>query len=97
MDETDIMKHDQLNGARRQKGYDYLKRPVGKRNVIIQNKTSINSTLDDRGEEQVCHVQCLILDWGAWPRSVSRSFSQTGVRVWFKEGTLVGHSGLSLS
>ena len=30
MDETDIMKHDQLNGARRQKGYDYLKRPVGK-------------------------------------------------------------------
>ena len=30
MDQTDIMRHDQLNGARRQKGYDYLKRPVGK-------------------------------------------------------------------
>ena len=29
----------------------YLKRPVGKENVIIQNKTSMNNTLDDRGEE----------------------------------------------
>ena len=47
----DIIRHDQRNGARRQKGYDYSKRPVGKENVIIQNKTSMNNTLDDSGGE----------------------------------------------